>query len=145
MKNIIFIISLLFAVMLIGCEKNIKEIVSETDIAEESTESLIIENSLKISEHSETEMIYIKVLDKLFCNTGNDVTEEVIESIETSDIDTPYIGTVSSVVDSGIEPTKDMLANFGNVGAEVVFYSDGIAVNMDGRWIEFEAYSTNIE
>ena len=84
-------------------------------------------------------MIYIKVLDKLFYNTGKDVTEEVIESIEAADIDTPYIGTVLSVVDSGIKPTKDMQANFGSVGAEVVFYDDGIAVNIDGKWIEFEA------
>ena len=85
----------------------------------------------------ESKMVYVKITDSLYYSTDKDVSDEVIESIDENAIDSPYIGTIQSIVDSTIQPKEDLQANFGKTGAEVVFYGSGIAVYMDGKWIEF--------
>lgn len=61
----------------------------------------------------------------------------MIECIEQISIDSPYIGTIQSVVDNTFRPTEELQANFGTAGAEVVFYDSSIAVEIDGKWIWF--------
>lgn len=91
----------------------------------------------RAGDEAENKMVYVNATNQLYYCTDKDVSEEVIESIEQISIDTPYIGTIQSVVDSTFQPKDDLQANFGTIGAEVVFYGSGIAVNIDGRWIEF--------
>ena len=70
--------------------------------------------------------------------TNRDVSVLVEEDIKTSVIDSPYVGTIQSVVDDLMEPTEELQANFDCEGAEVVFRGSGIAVNLDGKWIAFD-------
>lgn len=88
-----------------------------------------------------TEMVF--VMNKLYCTTGNNVTNKVNKTIKQSEFDSPYIGTIKAVVDFDEQPTEELHANFGSEGAEVVFYGDNIAVNISGIWIEFEQYGNS--
>ena len=85
------------------------------------------------------EMIFS--MNKIFYSTGKDVSAVVLEEMEKSEYDTPYIGKIRSVVDSSLFPTEELQANFECKGSEVVFYDEGIAVNIEGKWIEFEEFS----
>lgn len=82
------------------------------------------------------EMVF--VMNKLYCTTGNNVTDKVNKIIKQSELDSPYVGTIKAVVDFDEQPAEELYANFGSEGAEVVFYGDNIAVNISGIWIEFE-------
>ncbi len=78
------------------------------------------------------------VMDKLYVATGEDVSKEVIANIEASEIDSPYIGEITSTVGAYKQPSEEQQSNFGHVGAEMVFSRSGIAVDIDGRWMQFD-------
>ena len=86
------------------------------------------------------QMIFLTTTSvNVYTSTREDVTEEVIREAERSEYDSPYVGVIQSTVESDQIPTEDLQSNFGYVGSEVVFNRSGVAVNMDGRWIQFDA------
>ena len=76
-------------------------------------------------------------MGKLFLSTQEDVSEMVAYEASVSEYDSPYIGVIESSVDPSRIPEQELQSNFGYAGSEVVFNGSGIAVNMDGRWIQF--------
>lgn len=86
-------------------------------------------------QENESNVGLVFVLDRLFYNLEKDVSAEVFESLDPSLLDTPYIGTIQSIVDNEVQPSEELEANFDCLGAEVVFYDNGIAINIDGKWI----------
>lgn len=76
-------------------------------------------------------------MGKVYLSTGEDVSEMVAAEAEASEYDSPYIGEIGSTVDKSEIPEKELQSNFGYVGSEVIFNGSGIAVNMDGQWIQF--------
>lgn len=75
---------------------------------------------------------------RLFVATNQDVSEMVIQEAEASEFDSPYIGAIESTVSRAKEPDKELQSNFGGIGSEIVFNGDGIAVNLNGAWIQFD-------
>lgn len=76
-------------------------------------------------------------MGKVYLSTGEDVSEMVAAEAEASEYDSPYIGEIGSTVDKSVIPEKELQSNFGYVGSEVIFNGSGIAVNLDGQWIQF--------
>lgn len=76
-------------------------------------------------------------MGKVYLSTGEDVSEMVAAEAEVSEYDSPYIGEIGSTVDKPVIPEKELQSNFGYVGSEVIFNGSGIAVNLDGQWIQF--------
>ena len=90
------------------------------------------------------------VMGKVYTSTGEDVTEKVAGELAISEWDSPYIGVIETAVEKDQIPTKELQSNFGHVGAEIVFSGSGIAVNIDGKWIQFawenhEAINNNLK
>lgn len=81
--------------------------------------------------------LLVRALDRLYVSTGEDVTQAVEQDIAESYIDSPFIGTIESAVDSGQVPLEDRQANFDAAGAEIVFHREGVAVDLGEEWIYF--------
>lgn len=82
-----------------------------------------------------TQMLFC--LGKLYLSAGEDVSEMVAYEEGVSEYDSPHIGVIESSVDPSRTPEQELQSNFGYEGSEVIFNGSGIAVNMDGRWIQF--------
>ena len=94
----------------------------------------------KVESTQTKQMIFLNATSvNIYISTQEDVTEEVIHEAELSVYDSPYIGVIQSTVESARIPTEDLQSNFGYIGSEVVFNRSGVAVNIDGRWIQFDA------
>lgn len=78
------------------------------------------------------------VCDRLFVSTKQDVSEMVEREAEGSEYDSPYIGVIESTVARGKEPSDELQSNFGYIGSEIIFNGSGVAVELDGKWIQFE-------
>ncbi len=78
------------------------------------------------------------VMEKLYAATYEDVSDMVAREAEISEYDSPYIGEISSSVEEDKIPAEELQSNFGCEGAEVVFNGNGIAVNIDGKWMQFD-------
>lgn len=74
---------------------------------------------------------------RLFVTTNQDVSEMVLREAEVSEYDSPYIGIIESTVSRAKEPDMELQSNFGSIGSEIVFSGNGIAVNLNGTWIQF--------
>ena len=77
------------------------------------------------------------VCGRLFVTTNQDVSEMVLREAEVSEYDSPYIGIIESTVGRAKEPDMELQSNFGSIGSEIVFNGNGIAVNLNGTWIQF--------
>lgn len=75
---------------------------------------------------------------RLFVTTNQDVSDMVIREAEASEYDSPYIGIIESAVSRTKEPDMELQSNFGAIGSEIVFNGNGIAVNLNGTWIQFD-------
>ena len=75
---------------------------------------------------------------RLFVTTNQDVSEMVMREAEASEVDSPYIGIIGSTVTRAKEPDMELQSNFGGIGSEIVFNGSGIAVHLNGRWIQFD-------
>ena len=94
----------------------------------------------KVESTQTKQMIFLSAIGpNIYASTHEDVTEEVLHEAELSEYDSPHIGVIQSTVESDRIPTEDLQSNFGYIGSEVVFNRSGVAVNMDGRWIQFDA------
>ena len=62
----------------------------------------------------------------------------VAKEAEISEYDSPYIGEIVSSVGENQTPTEELQSNFGCVGAYVIFNGSGIAISMDGKWMQFD-------
>ncbi len=82
------------------------------------------------------EMLF--VMGKVYTSTGEDVTEKVAGELAIAELDSPYIGVIETAVEKDQIPAKELQSNFGHIGAEIVFSGSGIAVNIDGKWIQFD-------
>lgn len=82
------------------------------------------------------QMIFVS--GRLFVTTNQDVSEMVMREAEVSEYDSPYIGEIESTVSRGKKPDMEFQSNFGNIGSEIIFNGNGIAVNLSGKWIQFE-------
>lgn len=83
----------------------------------------------------EIQMLYC--LGKLYYSCGEDVSEMVAYEASMGEYDSPYIGVIESSVDPSRTPEQELQSNFGYEGSEVIFNGSGIAVNMDGQWVQF--------
>lgn len=75
---------------------------------------------------------------RLFVTTNLDVSEMVAREAEISEYDSPYIGVIESTVSRAKEPGMELQSNFGCIGSEIVFNGSGVAVNLNGKWIQFD-------
>lgn len=75
---------------------------------------------------------------RLFVTTNLDVSEMVALEAENSEYDSPYIGVIESTVSRAKEPNLELQSNFGCIGSEIIFNGNGVAVNLNGKWIQFE-------
>ena len=75
---------------------------------------------------------------RLFVTTNIDVSEKVALEAENSEYDSPYIGVIESTVSRAKEPDMELQSNFGCIGSEIIFNGNGVAVNLNGKWIQFE-------
>ncbi len=82
------------------------------------------------------QMLY--VMGRLYVSTQEDVSEAVAREAEISEYDSPYVGVIETTVDSSRTPDQELQSNFGHIGSEVVFNGSGVAVEIDGVWIQFE-------
>jgi len=82
------------------------------------------------------QMVYAS--GRLFVSTGEDVSEMVAREAENSEYDSPYIGVIESTVNKSEKPGAECPSNFGNVGSKIIFNGDGVAVELDGKWIQFD-------
>ncbi len=78
------------------------------------------------------------VCGRLFVTTNLDVSEMVALEAENSEYDSPYIGVIESTVSRAKEPNMELQSNFGCIGSEIIFNGNGVAVNLNGKWIQFE-------
>ena len=76
-------------------------------------------------------------MGKVYLSTGEDVSEMVAAEAAGAEYDSPYIGEIDSTVNEADVPGQELQSNFGYMGSEVIFNGSGIAVDMDGRWIQF--------
>ena len=81
------------------------------------------------------QMVFVS--DRLFVSTNQDVSEMVLREAEVSEYDSPYIGIIESAVSRTKEPSVELQSNFGCIGSEIIFNGNGIAVNLNGQWIQF--------
>ena len=101
--------------------------------------AVLFATSGKAENKQAKQMIFLSVTSSnIYTSTQEDVTEEVLHEAEVSEYDSPYVGVIQSTVGSDQIPTEDLQSNFGYIGSEVVFNRSGVAVNMDGRWIQFD-------
>ena len=77
------------------------------------------------------------VSGRLFVSTNQDVSEMVLREAEVSEYDSPYIGIIESAVSRTKEPGVEFQSNFGCIGSGIIFNGNGIAVNLNGQWIQF--------
>ncbi len=82
------------------------------------------------------QMVFVS--GRLFVTTNRDVSEMVVREAEISEYDPSYIGIIESAVSRAKEPNMELQSNFGSIGSEIVFNGNGIAVNLNGKWIQFE-------
>ena len=82
------------------------------------------------------EMLF--VMGKVYTTTRDDVTEKVAGELAIAEFDSHFIGVIETTVEKGQVPAKELQSNFGHIGAEIVFSGSGIAVNIDGKWIQFD-------
>ncbi len=82
------------------------------------------------------QMVFVS--GRLFVSTNQDVSEMVLREAEVSEYDSPYIGIIESAVSRAKEPSVELQSNFGCIGSEIIFNGNGIAVNLNGQWIQFE-------
>ena len=75
---------------------------------------------------------------RLFVTTNQDVSEMVMREAEVSEYDSPYIGIIESSVGRAKEPNQELQSNFGSIGSEIIFNGDGVAVKLNGKWIQFD-------
>ena len=76
-------------------------------------------------------------MGRLYLSTGEDVSEMVAAEAAVSEYDSPYIGEIRSSLKQSETPAEELQSNFGQIGSEVIFNGSGIAVDMDGKWIQF--------
>ncbi len=81
-------------------------------------------------------MIYVN--KRLYSATYKEVSDMVAKEAEISEYDSPYIGEIVSSVGENQTPTEELQSNFGCVGAYVIFNGSGIAISMDGKWMQFD-------
>lgn len=74
----------------------------------------------------------VSAFDQLYIATNRDVTGE----INAADAPT-VMGKIAVSVPADWRPTGNFQANFEATGAEVIKYHNGIALNIDGKWMEF--------
>ncbi|MDE6318382.1 MAG: M56 family metallopeptidase, partial [Lachnospiraceae bacterium] len=74
---------------------------------------------------------------RLFVTTNLDVSEMVALEAENSEYDSPYIGVIESTVSRAKEPDMELQSNFGYIGSEIIFNGNGVAVDLNGQWIQF--------
>lgn len=91
---------------------------------------------LFVTSAQKEQMIF--VTGRLFVSTNQDVSEMVMREAENSEYDSPYIGIIESTVSRGKEPDVELQSNFGSIGSEIIFNGSGVAVNLNGKWIQFE-------
>ncbi len=82
------------------------------------------------------QMVFVS--GRLFVTTNRDVSEMVVREAEISEYDPSYIGIIESAVSRAKEPNVELQSNFGSIGSEIVFNGNGIAVNLNGKWIQFD-------
>lgn len=82
------------------------------------------------------QMVFVS--GRLFVSTNQDVSEMVLREAEVSEYDSPYIGIIESTASRTKEPIVELQSNFGSIGSEIIFNGNGIAVNLNGQWIQFE-------
>lgn len=75
---------------------------------------------------------------RLFVTTNLDVSEMVALEAENSEYDSPYIGVIESTVSRAKEPDMELQSNFGCISSEIIFNGNGVAVNLNGKWIQFD-------
>lgn len=91
---------------------------------------------LFVTSTQKKQMIFVS--GRLFVTTNQDVSEMVLREAEASEYDSPYIGIIESTVSRGKEPDAELQSNFGSIGSEIIFNGNGVAVNLNGKWIQFE-------
>ena len=70
----------------------------------------LVDGIWEITEVIGNEMVF--AMNRIYHITNRDVSVLVEEDIKTSVIDSPYVGTIQSVVDDLMEPTEELQANF---------------------------------
>ena len=99
----------------------------------------IIYNADFPTEHADQPMVF--VMGRVYVSTQKDVSDEVARNFELSEkdnYDTPHIGFIETTLDHSQIPAEEMQSNFGHIGSEIVFNSSGIAVYIDGQWVQFD-------
>lgn len=97
---------------------------------------VIIIITLFVTSTQKEKMVFVS--GRLFVTTNQDVSEMVMREAEASEYDSPYIGIIESTVNRAKEPDVELQSNFGSIGSEIIFNGNGIAVNLNGKWIQFE-------
>ncbi len=97
---------------------------------------VVIIITLFVTSTQKEKMVYVS--GRLFVTTNQDVSEMVMREAESSEYDSPYIGIIESTVSRAKEPDVELQSNFGSIGSEIIFNGNGIAVNLNGKWIQFE-------
>lgn len=97
---------------------------------------IVVMIMLFVTSTPKKQMIF--VFGRLFVTTNQDVSEMVMREAEASEYDSPYIGIIESTVSQGKEPNMELQSNFGSIGSEIIFNGNGVAVNLNGKWIQFE-------
>lgn len=80
-------------------------------------------------------------MGRVYVSTQEDVLDEVAPNFERSErdnYDIPHIDIIETTVDHNQIPEEEMQSIFGHIGSEIVFNSIGIAVYIDGKWVQFE-------
>lgn len=93
----------------------------------------------------EEEMVFVS--GRLFLSTHEDVSEMVAYEAAQSEYDSSYIGEIQSAVSNSKTPAEELQSNFGYIGSEIIFNDSGVAVYMDGKWIQFDpkVYEGSVE
>lgn len=97
---------------------------------------VIIIITLFVTSNQKEKMVY--VFGTLFITTNQDVTEMIMRDAEVSEYKLPYIGVIESTVSRAKEPDAEFQSNFGSIGSEIIYNGTVIAVNLDGKWIQFD-------
>lgn len=109
---------------------DIYNIIYNADFPTETSQGLV---------HADQPMVF--VMGRVYVSTELDVSDEVARNFELSEkdnYDTPHIGFIETALDHSQIPEEEMQSNFGHIGSEIIFNSSGIAVDIDGRWVQFD-------
>ncbi|MCM1050288.1 MAG: M56 family metallopeptidase [Clostridiales bacterium] len=98
---------------------------------------ILVVVALFVTSTRNKQMVFVS--GNLYISTEQDVSEMVLHEAEISEYDSAYIGVIESTVSRSKEPTTELQSNFGNIGSEIVFNGNGIAINLNEKWIQFEA------